>query len=466
MWLQLMELVPMNLAERSKWKVSPRNLLPLQYSLHLDLTDGTARRALLRPTRADLHDLVRALEAGLTQEEKMLSTAIVSGHNVSGWRPDWNTIIKDNWSRKVNAGSSEWLSFEYQIDFFNLREGAIITTKGDSGLRYLKEAPGIRQYPNCLERELESVYAPLSVLLVIAIAVSQMHWVSRAVPAHSFYQQTFVDDLDTMSYVVNLVGSLSPSDFRSLKRPSVLPFDRPVVKGLALPSVVREWPRRSRLRSSSTTGSNFVFSSSPPEDYDTKWASELQGLKVEPEEAIDMPETSDNGDESDDNRSGGAGGAGEGHRGAPGESPSTSEESSSGTMSPMSQGFGDTSRQREHREGGDSPPSEHGNLPSTLKRSSLKTDINRTELGPRETSHEDLRHEEWELLDDEQDELLNTAREALIQRLQALAMPTRPYCAKASTLMSTFLVGSDPLAIATKLDDIERRRREIIDEWE
>lgn len=455
MWLQLTGLVPMGLAERSRWKVSYQNLLPLRPEVHFYLTDGDARGAILRPTRTDLHSLVRALEAGLAQEERKAGRAVVEGRNVSGWTPDWNTLICDNWSRKVSAGSRQWMSFEYQFDFFHFEERSISSMRGDSGNHVLTEAPGSRKYPNRLQRDLETVYAPLSVLSIIAVAVSQMHFVSKSVGAEAGWQKTFMEDLDTMSYIVNVVGSASPHDFRSLKRPEVLSFDRPQTKGVALPPILRAWPRKVGLRSSSTADGDFVFSSSPPAGYETDLASRLHGLTVEHDEVEEMSSDADRRDESEG--SGGAG-AGEGHTGAQGESRSGSEESSSGTTSGMSQGFVDTSRQREHREGGDSPPSEHGTLPCTLKRGS---DINRTEL-----SHEDLRHAEWELLDHEQDELLHTAREALIQALQSLAMPTRPCGAKTSTMLSTFLVGSDPLAIATKLDDIERRRREIIDEWE
>jgi hypothetical protein len=59
-----------------------------------------------------------------------------------------------------------------------------------------------------------------------------------------------------------------------------------------------------------------------------------------------------------------------------------------------------------------------------------------------------------EILNYDQDESLDTAREALILRLQALAVSTRPYCAEISTLMSDFPISSEPVAIVIKLEDM------------
>jgi hypothetical protein len=106
----MMELVPMTIHERAKWKVSYENLLPLQHSIHRHLTDGDQRRAILRPTREDLLLLVRVLEEGLQKEDEQDFS--------SAWRPRWEEMISSGWPRKESFGTLCLPSYEFQLDIF------------------------------------------------------------------------------------------------------------------------------------------------------------------------------------------------------------------------------------------------------------------------------------------------------------------------------------------------------------
>lgn len=203
----------MTTTERAKWKVSPENLLPLAPGIHKHLTDGPARRAILRPTRQDLVSLVRVLEEGLRREEDQLLTSV--------WRPPWTEMVAAGWVNRESFETSSRSSYEYQLDGFDLIPFSIVNLKDPMTCKLATRVTGDETYLIALQHPLDNLKAPLNILSVVAVAVSQMRHISRA-PGR-VYRADFMDDLEIMSYIVNLLGCPTPTYARRLQRPSVLP---------------------------------------------------------------------------------------------------------------------------------------------------------------------------------------------------------------------------------------------------
>lgn len=451
-----MELTPTNLRERTKWKVSSANLVPLSHHIHRHLTDGKSRKAIVRPTRADLLQLVHVLEDALARQSAESSQG--------AWQPRWEQLLQHLWPRKETIGTVCLPSYEYQIDFFELKSNTIMNCKAPRSFRKLEEASGDRTYPNTMEHGLEKFKAPLSILSVVAVAVSQMWFVSRQ-PGRR-YQPDFLEDLEVMSYVVNVLGSPDLTSFRSFMRPSVLPPLPLLSEAASFVPRPRHWPVVSATPSAAPGAALPEFSSSPPHGFRETLAPDLYGMESDqtPEEVGPTEASGQSGDES--------GGSGGGNSSEPGDkSDSALEDSlSSGLSSSMgtsglSRGTVDTF--------GDSQMGEaesHAIAPSLRVGTKTVDAAQHHETRPVEASEnqhvdsfEVQWHEEWQSLEAEQDLVLGTASLALVQQFQAS-------CTEAHTATSAgpfdFLVDQQPLEITPKLQSIDQRREEMLEQWD
>lgn len=264
----------MTLRERCKRKVSSANLVPLQHTLHQHLTDGDNRAAIIRPTRRDLLQLVKVLEDALQRESQSSQQA---------WQPRWEEAVDAAWPRKHTIGTMCRAEYEYQVDFFDLKPRNIFNCKAPPSFQQLREESGVRTYPNFLQHGLDTFKAPRSILSVIAVAVSQMWFVSRA--SDRRYKSSFLEDLDVMSYVINVLGSPAPDYFKSLKRPSLLPalpFDRPS-STLSSPRL-RRWPSLPILRPPATDTSSLQLASKAKDA--ALYADSIEPENQEPNESF------------------------------------------------------------------------------------------------------------------------------------------------------------------------------------
>jgi hypothetical protein len=370
--------------------------------------------------------------------------------------------------------------YEYQVDFFNLSPRNIFDCKAPPSLQQLREEPGVRTYPNSLQHGLDAFKAPLSILSVIAVAVSQMWFVSSA--SDRRYKSSFLEDLDVMAYVINILGSPAPDYFKGLKRPSVLPAlpDRPS-SSTSSPRL-RRWPSLPILRRTATESGLPDFSSSPPPGYREKSVVDLFNMESDqtPEEEglLDPSGGHERGDDSES--SGGEGSSGRMGRSDPGreESQSDGQRSSTATSSLPSGSvdtFGDS--QTDEVELDAATSSLH--LASKAKDAALYSDsIEPEDQEPNESfsaEQSDMQsggaswHQEWQSLDDEQDLVLKTAALALVEDLQASSqtgVKTTDNAAAASSLFD-FLVNEAPLQeVASKLHWIEERREVMLEQWE
>ncbi|PWN17714.1 hypothetical protein BCV69DRAFT_279359 [Microstroma glucosiphilum] len=452
LWLQLMELVPMPIQERAKWKVSHENLLPLSLSIHRCLTDGEKRKALLRPTREDLVLLVRVLEDGLQREcEQNFSPA---------WRPRWNEILQTGWPRKDRFGTLCLPSYELQLDIFDLKRRTISKWKDLAGSQGVSRVTGDELYPILLDHQLDTLQAPVSILAVVAVAVSQAWYISRS-PGRR-YREAFLEEMDIMSYIVNLLGSPSPSYFRGLQRPSALPPLPPLpqIASLSSPQRMREWPlTKPRTRSSAVASQLPEFSSSPPKGYKENLATALYEMDRAQiaEEGVSV---STDGGHEDSEGSGGASSfksrrsepRGDESRSSGGDSSIGSSDLSSISMLPPSPGLQDAKDA--------TVVSNVTEQAQKQLKSSPEAKIGSTSVAPSMA----VWHEEAQSLDDKQDLLLDDALSALASQLQAPS--NQADSTTTATRLFDFLASPEPLDITSKLQAIEQRREEMLEQWE
>ncbi|PWN19344.1 hypothetical protein BCV69DRAFT_300663 [Microstroma glucosiphilum] len=453
LWLQTMEIVPRTIQSRTTWKVSHENQLPLAHSIyrHLTTTDGERRRALLRPTRGDLVLLVRVLEEGLQREEER-------EHSTSAWRPHWGDIVEAGWPRKESFGTFSLPSHEYQLDIFDLKRRTILTYKGSAEPQAATRVTGDERYPITLKHPLDSIRAPLNVLSVVAVAVSQMRYISRA-PGR-IYRADFMDDLDIMSYIINLLGCPTPTYFRRLQRPSVLP-PLPDSASPASSERIREWPSRARTRSSAAAPGVPQFSSSTPEGYKENLDPALYGMErvqiVEQEASVSTEAGHD-----DSERDGGPGSPKSRGTEAEGEEGRSNGGHYSHSTSDLSSISMHTSSELQDAKDAMTVSSVEEPPPEELRSSVEAGDC--YEPRPLSVAHW---HEESRALDDRQDELFESAASALAQRLQACSSHVASATvASATTPLFDFLVSTEPLDITPMLQSIDERREELLEQWE
>lgn len=439
----------MTIQQRAKWKVCHENLLPLQHSIHRHLIDGDQRRAILRPTREDLILLVRVLEEGLQRENEQDCN--------SAWRPRWNDIVEAGWPRKESFGTLCLPSYKFQLDIFNLRPRTICDFKGPAGLQMVSRVTGDECFPNVLEPQLDILQAPMSILAVVAVAVSQAWYISRS-PGRR-YAAAFLEELDIMSYVVNLLGSPSPSYFRALRRPSVLP-PLPQSASPSSPERIRDWPlTKPHTRSSAAAEPQLPeFSSSPPKGYKEDFAPalfEMHTAQVAEQEAS----VSTDGEQEGSEGSGGP----RSSRGRGSEPRGHESRSSGGDSSVNSSDLSSVSMLS-------APPGLHEAKDATAVSAiaeQAQGQLERSLEGKRGSdsvaANVALWHEEAQSLDDKQDLMLDTVVSALAKQLQA--SPKHADGTRTSAQLFDFLVSAEPLDITTKLKAIEQRREEMLEQW-
>lgn len=459
-----MGIAPTGLGERSKWKVSSANLVPLQPQLHEHLTDGRSRAAILRPTRTDLFKLVQVLEAAL-QEESVQSSQ-------QPWQPRWEEVLQAAWPRKQTVETMCILEYEYQIDFFDLQPDNVMNVKAPALFRVLTEEPGQRTYPNTMQYGLETFKAPLCVMSVIAVVVSQMSYVSEITGRR--YQRTFLEDLDVMSYVINVLGSSTPQSFRTMNRPSVLPPLPPLDRSSEASTRLRQWPNVDAAGPIDPISSLPLFSSSPPEGYRENLAVPLYRM-----EADDMPASEEEGlaasadrrnHEKDSDGSADASSMGQRRLGG---SRSDRLSFSMGTSSRLSRSVVTES---------DMTEADLHARTSALQLGGKAADGSEEEAQKERPSSEErdendieapvgtLWHLQYQTLEDEQNALLDAAVSALAGQLQATAQARSNQATgptDAGGLLFKFLVSVEPLpGVAPELRSIEQRRERMLRQWE
>lgn len=450
-----MELTPTNLRERTKWKVSSANLVPLSHHIHRHLTDGKSRQAIIRPTRADLLQLVLVLEDALARQSAESSQG--------AWQPRWEQLLQQLWPRKETIGTVCLPKYEYQIDIFELRPDTIMNCKAPRLFRTLEEASGDKTYPNTMEHGLENFKAPLSILSVVAVAVSQMWYVSQQ--SGRRYQPDFLEDLEIMLYVVNVLGSPDLTSFRSFMRPSVLPLLPLLSEAASFVPRPRHWPVVSATPSAAPGAALPEFSSSPPHDFREMLAPDLYGMESDqtPQEVGPTEASDQGGDESGGSGGGNSSQTGDKSDSVRDNSPSSGLSSSMGT-SGLTRSTGDTF--------GDSQMGEvesHAVAPSLGLGTKTEDAAHHHQSRPVEASEnqqvdsfEAQWHEVWQSLEEEHDSVLETAASALVEQFRAS-------CTETSTATSAgfeFLVSEEPLNITPKLQSIDQRREEMLEQWD
>jgi hypothetical protein len=443
----MIEIVPLTIRDRARWKVSPENLLPLAHGVYKHLTDGPARRAILRPTREDLALLVRVLEEGLRREEDQLFT--------SSWRPHWQEMVEAGRPRKESFETLSRSSHQYQLDVFDLIPFSMANWKDPMIGGPATRVTGDEKYPIALQQPLDNIKAPLNILSIVAVAVSQMRHISRV--ADRNHRAAFLEDLDIMSYVVKLLESPNPSYFRGLHRPSVLP-PLPDSASPTSSERIREWPSRTQTCSSAATPGLPEFSSSPPEGYKENLAPRLYGMErvqiAEQEASVSTEERHDDSEGDGgpgSSKSRGTDPEGEEGRSNGGHSSNTTSDLSSISMHTLSelQDVKDAMTVSSVKE----PP------PEELEQSVKAGDC--YEPRPSSVAHW---HEESRALDDRQDQLLDGVASSLAKELQIRS--DHAGSATAATPLFNFLMSDEPLDIAAKLQAIEERREALLEQWE
>jgi hypothetical protein len=372
------------------------------------------------------------------------------------------------------------LEYEYQIDFFALEPDNVMNAKAPAPFHILKQEPGHTTYPNTMQYPLETFKAPLSILSVIAVAVSQMHYVSRN--SGRRYKLDFLQDLDVMSYVVNILGSAAPESFRTMNRPSVLPPLPPVDRSSQTSTRLRQWPNVDASRPIDPTSSLPLFSSSPPQGYRENLAVPLYRLESEEmqgsEEGVPAARAGRR-DDAEDNE--GSAGASSMQQRRPGESRSARHPSSMGTSSRQSHSAvteSDMTDADMHALASalqlDGKAAADVSLHSDSDGSEEEGSRERRPSEERDESDDDapvgtLWHLQYQTLDDEQDALLDAAASALAGRITTAqarsSQETSP--TDAGNLLFNFLVSVEPLPdVAPELRSIEDRRERMLRQWD
>lgn len=163
--------------------------------------------------RSAFYRLAVLCEEGLSQYKSGKEEEELTG---SAWRPQWAEMVEAGWLRKESFGTLSRPSHEYQLDIFDLIPFSIVNLKDHARAQVSTRMTGDEIYSNVLQHQLDTSQAPLSILAVVAVAVSQAWYISRALG--QIYHAAFMDELDIMSYIVNLLSSPTPTYFRGPQR--------------------------------------------------------------------------------------------------------------------------------------------------------------------------------------------------------------------------------------------------------